>query len=207
MQTIGRYVVEGELGRGSSGVVYRAKDPIIGRIVAIKRIQLDEYVDPAERQRVRERLFREAQSAGILSHPGIVTVYDIQEEQGSVFIFMEYVEGLTLEQVLLSPMPAEKAQAILQQAAAALDYAHSKGIVHRDIKPANQIVTPEGGVKITDFGVARMQSHQTTHNGTLMGTPNYMAPEQIRGDAAAPASDQFSLAARSETLPSGFPAR
>ena len=194
MQTIGRYVVEGELGRGSSGVVYRARDPIIGRIVAIKCIRLDDFANPNERRKMRERLFREAQSAGILSHPGIVTVYDTQEETGSVYIFMEFVEGQTLEQVMLTPLASEYVQSLLQQAAAALDYAHSKGIIHRDIKPANLIVTSDGRLKITDFGVARMQSQQTTHTGSLTGTPNYMAPEQIQGKPCAPASDQFSLA-------------
>ncbi len=194
MQTIGRYVVEGEAGRGASGVVYRARDPLIGRVVAIKQIRLDEVADPAERQRIHERLFREAQSAGSLSHPGIVTVYDIQEELGSAFIFMEYVEGETLEQLLprkqLSP---SQTRSVLEQTAAALDFAHSKGIIHRDIKPANLIVTREGLVKIADFGVARMQSQNTTHTGTLLGTPTYMAPEQIQGKPADARADQFSL--------------
>ena len=194
MQTIGRYVVEGEAGRGSSGVVFRARDPIIGRIVAIKQIRLDDVADPTERQRIHERLFREAQSAGSLSHPGIVTVYDIQEERGSAFIFMEYVEGQTLEMLLprkqLSP---EQIRSILEQTATALDYAHAKGIIHRDIKPANLMVTPQGIVKIMDFGVARMQSQNTTHTGTLLGTPTYMAPEQIQGKPADARADQFSL--------------
>ncbi len=194
MQTIGRYVVEGEAGRGSSGVVFRARDPIIGRTVAIKQIRLDDVADPNERQRIHERLFREAQSAGSLSHPGIVTVYDIQEERGSAFIFMEYVEGQTLELLLprkqLSP---EQIRSILEQTATALDYAHAKGIIHRDIKPANLMVTPQGIVKIMDFGVARMQSQNTTHTGTLLGTPTYMAPEQIQGKPADARADQFSL--------------
>ena len=194
MQTIGRYVVEGEAGRGASGVVYRARDPLIGRVVAIKQIRLDEVADPAERQRIHERLFREAQSAGSLSHPGIVTVYDIQEELGSAFIFMEYVQGETLEQLLpRKQLSSSQTRSILEQTAAALDFAHSKGIIHRDIKPANLIVTSEGIVKIADFGVARMQSQNTTHTGTLLGTPTYMAPEQIQGKPADARADQFSL--------------
>ncbi len=194
MQTIGRYVVEGEAGRGASGVVYRARDPLIGRVVAIKQIRLDEVADPAERQRIHERLFREAQSAGSLSHPGIVTVYDIQEELGSAFIFMEYVQGETLEQLLpRKQLSSSQTRSILEQTAAALDFAHSKGIIHRDIKPANLIVTREGLVKIADFGVARMQSQNTTHTGTLLGTPTYMAPEQIQGKPADARADQFSL--------------
>lgn len=196
MQTIGRYVVEGEAGRGSSGIVYRARDPLIGRVVAIKQICFDTVPTPEERQRLRERLFREAQSAGQLSHPGIVTIYDIQEQQGSFAnIFMEYVEGETLEQILrkrtLSP---EETRSILEQTAAALDFAHQKGVVHRDVKPANLMVTPNGAVKIADFGIARMQSQNATlHNGALLGTPTYMAPEQIQAKPAGARADQFSL--------------
>ncbi len=196
MQTIGRYVVEGEAGRGSSGIVYRARDPLIGRVVAIKQICFDNVPTPEERQRLRERLFREAQSAGHLSHPGIVTIYDIQEQQDSFAnIFMEYVEGETLEQILrkrtLSP---QETRSILEQTAAALDFAHQKGVVHRDVKPANLMVTSDGAVKIADFGIARMQSQNATvHNGALLGTPNYMAPEQIQGRPAGARADQFSL--------------
>ena len=196
MQTIGRYVVEGEAGRGSSGIVYRARDPIIGRIVAIKQICFDNVPTPEERQRLRERLFREAQSAGQLSHPGIVTIYDIQEQQGSTAnIFMEYVEGETLEQILCKRMLSpEETRSILEQTAAALDFAHLKGVVHRDVKPANLMVTSDGVVKIADFGIARMQSQNATvHNGALLGTPTYMAPEQIQGKPAGARADQFSL--------------
>lgn len=196
MQTIGRYVVEGEAGRGSSGVVYRARDPIIGRIVAIKQICFDNVPTPEERQRLRERLFREAQSAGQLSHPGIVTIYDIQEQQGSsANIFMEYVEGETLEQILSKRMLSpEETRSILEQTAAALDFAHQKGVVHRDVKPANLMVTSDGVVKIADFGIARMQSQNATIlNGAILGTPTYMAPEQVQGKTAGARADQFSL--------------
>lgn len=196
MDQIGRYRVLGELGRGATGVVYRAQDPAIGRIIAIKTIRLSDFTDPAERQRLRERLFREAQSAGILSHPNIVTIYDIAEEQGMAYIFMECVDGPPLEKVLNSPeaIPSDVALALLRQTATALDYAHQKGIVHRDIKPANILIHERIHAKITDFGVARIMSQQMTQSGVMMGTPNYMSPEQVQGHAVDGRADQFSLA-------------
>ena len=196
MQRIGRYEVVSELGRGAMGVVYRAEDPAIGRTVAIKTIRLSDFSDPAENSRLRDRLFREAQSAGILSHPGIVTIYDIAEEGGFAYIFMEFVDGPTLEKILASenaPGPQEILN-ILRQVAAALDYAHRKGIVHRDIKPANIMIHEDGTPKIADFGVAKMLSQNMTQAGAIMGTPNYMAPEQVQGKPVDGRADQFSLA-------------
>ncbi len=186
----------GELGRGAMGVVYRAEDPAIGRTVAIKTIRLGELSDSSERERLRERLLREARSAGILSHPGIVTIYDVQEEGDTAYVFMEYVNGQTLEQLLGSggALEGNKILDVLRQTAVALDYAHGKGIVHRDIKPANVMVSVEGEAKITDFGVAKILSQQMTQAGTIMGTPNYMSPEQIQGESVDGRSDQFSLA-------------
>jgi serine/threonine protein kinase len=193
---IGRYRILDELGRGATGVVYRAQDPAIGRIIAIKTIRLSDFTDDSERERLRERLFREAQSAGMLSHPNIVTIYDIAEENGLAYIFMECVEGPPLEKVLNSPepMPADIALAILRQTATALDYAHQKGIVHRDIKPANVLIHERTHAKITDFGVAKIMSQQMTQSGVMMGTPNYMSPEQVQGHAVDGRADQFSLA-------------
>ena len=185
MERIGRYQVIGELGRGAMGIVYRAVDPAIGRTVAIKTIRLSEVIEPGERERMRERLFREAQSAGILSHPGIVTIYDIAEEGEVAYIFMEFVNGPTLERLLASDAPPE--------GDAALDYAHQKGIVHRDIKPANIMVTEDGRGKIADFGVAKIVSQQMTQAGQMMGTPNYMSPEQIQGAAVDGRADQFAI--------------
>ncbi len=176
MKQIGRYQILGELGRGAMGVVYRALDPAIGRPVAIKTIRLREITDESERERLRERLFREAQSAGIVSHPGIVTVYDVGDEDEVTYIAMEYVDGPTLETLMSGADPLEPARAldILKQTAAALDFAHKKGIVHRDIKPANIMLTADGVAKITDFGVAKLsQSQQMTQAGTVVGTPNY----------------------------------
>ncbi len=196
MDQIGRYRVLGELGRGATGVVYRAQDPAIGRSIAIKTIRLSDFTDPAERQRLRERLFREAQSAGILSHPNIVTIYDIAEENGLAYIFMECVDGPPLEKVLNSPQPiaSDLALSLVRQTATALDYAHQKGIVHRDIKPANILIHERSHAKITDFGVARIMSQQMTQSGVMMGTPNYMSPEQVQGHAVDGRADQFSLA-------------
>jgi serine/threonine protein kinase len=178
------------------GVVYRALDPAIGRTVAIKTIRLASIDDPRERAQQRERLFREAQSAGILSHPHIVTIYDVAEEGENAYIFMEFVDGPTFQQVLEHSEPLDPAFFIsmLRQCASALDYAHRKGIVHRDIKPAN-IMLAEGTVaKIADFGIARVDSRQMTQAGVILGTPNYMSPEQFSGAAVTGRADQFSLA-------------
>jgi serine/threonine-protein kinase len=177
------------------GVVYQAQDPAIGRTVAVKSIRIGEIADPREQQRVRDRIFREAQSAGVLSHSHIVTIYDIQEEGDVAYIFMEYIEGSTLEKILLDEKPPEKEHilSLLRQTAAALDFAHSKGIIHRDIKPANIMVRRDWTAKIADFGIAKMQSQSLTQTGLVVGTPNYMSPEQIQGKSVDSKADQFSL--------------
>jgi len=202
MDRIGRYKIVRELGRGAMGVVYHAIDPNIGRPVAIKTIQLGGNRTPEEQDRLRERLFREARSAGILSHPGIVTIYDVEQQGDLAYIAMEYVDGPTLDQVLAEPQAIEPGLmfSILAQTAIALDYAHQKGIVHRDIKPANiMIAGPNSGtpgtVKITDFGIAKVTaSEQFTMTGAILGTPHYMSPEQVQGQSVDGRSDQFSLA-------------
>ena len=195
MQQVGRYQIVGELGRGAMGIVYKALDPAIGRTVAIKSIRLRDLTDPSERDRLRERLFREAQSAGILSHPNIVTIYDIMEADGLAYIFMEFVNGPTLEKMLGAPQAPDKESLLsfLRQTATALDYAHKKGIVHRDIKPANIMVHEDGSAKIADFGVAKIMSQNMTQAGTMMGTPSYMSPEQVQGAGISGRSDQFAL--------------
>ena len=178
------------------GIVYKAQDPAIGRTIAIKSIRLHDLTDEAERARLRERLFREAQSAGILSHPNIVTIYDIAEEDGLAYIFMEFVNGPPFEKMLKVDKTPDKETllSIFRQTAAALDYAHKKGIVHRDIKPANIMIHEDGTAKITDFGVAKIMSQQMTLAGTMMGTPSYMSPEQVQSTTITGAADQFSLA-------------
>ncbi len=177
------------------GVVYHAIDPNIGRPVAIKTIQLGNR-KPEEQERLRERLFREARSAGILSHPGMVTIYDVEHQGDVAYIAMEYVDGPTLDQLLSEEaITPERMFSILGQAAAALDYAHQKGIVHRDIKPANIMIARDGTVKITDFGIAKFTaSEQFTMTGAIVGTPHYMSPEQVQGLGVDGHSDQFSLA-------------
>ena len=200
MNQAGRYQLLEQLGRGGMGIVYKALDPAIGRTVAIKTIHLSELTDSAERQRVRERLLREAQSAGILSHPNIVTVYDVLEREDYAYIVMEYVRGESLASMLRDRTLPDSAALLLflRQVSDALDYAHRKGIIHRDIKPANIIIAePSPGertAKIADFGVAKFISHDITHSGTMIGTPNYMSPEQIQGLPMDGQSDQFSLA-------------
>ena len=182
MDRIGRYKVVRELGRGAMGVVYHAIDPNIGRPVAIKTIQLGEQRTAEEQERLRERLFREARSAGILSHPGIVTIYDVEQQDGLAYIAMEYVDGPTVDQWLAEQrsVPAEWMFSILAQTANALDYAHQKGIVHRDIKPANIMIAADGTAKIANFGIAKVSaSEQFTVTGSIVGTPHYMSPEQV----------------------------
>ncbi len=196
MARIGRYEIVSELGRGAMGVVYRARDPKIGRELAVKTVRLAEHADPEEIADLRERLFREAQSAGRLSHPGIVTIFDADEEGGLAYFTMELVEGRKLSEYRVSELAPETRIGfiadLLSMAGSALDYAHAKGVVHRDIKPANIMVT-SSGVKIMDFGVARISSSQLTRTGTIIGTPNYMSPEQVRAEPIDGRSDQFSL--------------
>ncbi|MCX6596087.1 MAG: serine/threonine protein kinase [Acidobacteria bacterium] len=189
-QFIGRYQILGELGRGAMGIVYRAHDPAIGRTVALKTFPVG--AGSAEAQRLR----REAKVTGVLSHPGIVTVYDVVESGEAVYICMECVEGPTLESLMSSnrALSPKTVLDIIRQAAIALDYAHSKGIVHRDIKPGNLMLHQDRVVKITDFGIAKIMAEDATLTGPALGTPNYMSPEQIQMKPVGGRCDQFSLA-------------
>ena len=171
MECIGRYQIVKELGRGAMGIVFQAVDPTIGRTVAIKTIRLSDVTNTQERNKLRERLFREARSAGILSHPNIVTIYDMQEEDDLTYIAMEFVDGPTLDALMseAKAIPKDGVLRILRESAAGLDYAHQKGIVHRDIKPANVMLDTTGKVKITDFGIAKVtSSEQFTMTGTIV---------------------------------------
>jgi serine/threonine protein kinase len=201
VQQIGRYQIVEELGRGAMGVVYRALDPTIGRTIAIKSIRLSDVSDNSERQRLRDRLIREAQSAGRLSHRNIVTIYDVLEQDGVAHVFMEFVNGPSLEKMMAGYTLPDKAALLhfIREIASGLDYAHRKGIVHRDIKPGNLMLhfdssSAERIAKVTDFGVAKFVSQQMTQAGVMMGTPNYMAPEQILGAEVSGKTDQFALA-------------
>jgi serine/threonine protein kinase len=193
----GRYVVSRELGRGGMGIVYEATDPQIGRRLAIKIINFQSLTTIEESAVLRERLFREARSAGALSHPGIVVIYDVGEDNQMAYIAMELVDGPSLHQVLASGHRLDPTQALdfLRQAAAALDHAHQCGIVHRDVKPANIMLHQKNQVKIADFGIAKIAFEpKYTMTGTSMGTPDYMSPEQIEAQPTDGRSDQFSLA-------------
>src|SRR5689334_8327743 len=166
---LGRYEIVDEIGKGAMGVVYLARDPVIGRLVALKTFRIGYSIRDHELQQFRARFIREAQSAGILSHPGIVTIHDVVEESedGMAFIAMEYVRGTNLKQILQSgqPMTLTRVGDIVTQVADALDYAHSQGVIHRDIKPANIILTADNRVKITDFGIAKLDTSNLTQEG------------------------------------------
>src|SRR3989338_6923369 len=192
--TIGRYEIVEELGRGAMGVVYKGVDPTMKREVAIKTVHFDD-VDADTIQIVKDRFFREAESAGNLNHPNIVTIYDVGEEADLAYIAMELLKGKTLEKWCKKSnlLPSKTVLKVIGQISEALDYAHRNGIVHRDIKPANIMILSKGEIKITDFGIARIQSSSHTKTGIVMGTPVYMSPEQIAGKKVDGRSDLFSL--------------
>ena len=196
---LGRYEVVRELGKGAMGIVYLAKDPLIGRLVALKTIRAAAHADDDETKEFQQRFIREAQAAGILNHPSIVTVHDIGQDDGlnTSFIAMEYVEGQNLKEVLSQgrALTFEQIGDIIIQVADALDFAHAKGIVHRDVKPANIILLDGLRAKITDFGIAKIASGgaNLTSTGQFLGTPNYMAPEQIKGAPVDGRTDIFAL--------------
>lgn len=199
MERLGRYEIIDEVGRGAMGVVYRARDPLIDRTVALKAI-IAAGLNSREAEGFRMRFSREAQAAGRLSHPGIVTIYDVgeQEETHTPYLVMEYIAGRTLSTAVVEadqPLSPDSLLDIIEQVAEALDYAHREGIVHRDIKPANILVTPQGRAKIADFGVAKLRLTQTqmTNAGDLLGTPSFMSPEQVDGKPLDGRSDLFSL--------------
>jgi serine/threonine-protein kinase len=192
---IGRYEILDEVGQGAMGTVYRARDPLIERTVAIKTVliaQLQQEGADAE-----SRFLREAQSAGRLSHPNIVTIYDVGETDGLAYIAMEYLPGATLRDIMnKGPMPLDLVLDTATQMAEALAFAHEHGVIHRDIKPANVVVTGQRGrVKLTDFGIAHLLNSDHTQTGQMLGSPRYMSPEQAMGRVIDGRSDIFSLGA------------
>jgi serine/threonine-protein kinase len=194
--SIGRYRVQGVLGQGAMGVVYRAHDPAIDRTVAIKLIRAD-LLATAERAEYLQRFQHEAQAAGRCSHPNIVALHDMgADADGNPFLVMEYVEATSLDRLLNpgAPLPVAESVSIVVQVLDALDCAHRLGVVHRDIKPANILVLDGQRVKVADFGVARLLASDLTQAGVMVGTPSYMSPEQCLGDEAGPQSDLFSVA-------------
>ena len=195
---IERYEIQEIIGRGAMGVVYRARDPIIGRVVALKTLVLPDALQPTQRHDTLVRFSREARAAGILSHPNIVTVYDVVEgdgEDSSAWIAMEYVEGRTLRDMVPHGemrQPWEIIE-IAMQVARALDYAHRRGIVHRDVKPANILIRTDGLVKLADFGVARCEASELTRSGQSVGSPSYIAPEILQDQPADGRADLYSF--------------
>ena len=189
--SFGRYEVRGIVGEGSMGRIYEGYDPLGNRTVAIKALRPENFTSES-RDEYLKRFRREAQAAGALSHPSIVTIYDVGED----YFVMELLHGQTLQSILQETgrLGFDEAMAILDPVAAALDYAHEQGIIHRDIKPANIMVLPDGRVKLTDFGIAHLSSTVMTASGMFLGSPCYMAPEQVQTSEASPRADLFSLA-------------
>lgn len=193
---LGRYQVEKELGKGAMGVVYLGKDPKIGRVVAIKTMALSQEFEGDELVEVKERFFREAETAGRLAHPNIVTIYDAGEEHDLAYIAMEFLKGQDLVPYTKpgALLPVPQVLSIIARVAEALGYAHQQNVVHRDIKPANIMYEPESdSPKVTDFGIARVTDSSKTKTGMVLGTPSYMSPEQLAGKKVEGRSDLFSL--------------
>jgi len=195
IRKIGRYDILEIIGKGSMGLVYKALDPKINRLLAIKTIRFSDEFDEDVIQEIKDRFFREAEIAGRLSHPSIVTIHDLGEDQDLTYMAMEYLEGEDLENFVSKKnlLPLRKVLDVVASVAEALDFAHNTDVIHRDIKPANIRLLKSGGVKVTDFGIARAISSSRTKTGVILGTPNYMSPEQIMGQKVDPRSDIFSL--------------
>src|SRR5262245_41378008 len=193
LQRLGKYEIVGKIGQGAMGEVYRAHDGILNRDVAIKTMSAAIGSD----DELRKRFHREAQSAARLNHPNIITVYDFGEEQGKIYMAMELLEGHDLKDVIgrHTPLTLDQKIGLIEQITEGLAFAHAKDVVHRDLKPANIHIQPNGQVKIMDFGLAKLASSDMTRAGMIMGTPNYMSPEQVRGEKADSRSDVFSLGA------------
>jgi serine/threonine-protein kinase len=190
---LGKYRIDSVLGKGAMGVVYKAFDPYIERVVALKTIRKELFSD-SQQEDLISRFKNEAQAAGRLNHPNIVMVYDYGEDSESAYIAMEFVEGTPLNTLILPGQPTalSRVNAWMSDLLLALEYAHSRGVVHRDIKPANLMITTTARVKVSDFGIARIDSSTLTQTGSMIGTPSYMSPEQFRGETVDGRSDVFS---------------
>ena len=203
---LGRYEVVGELGQGAMGVVYKATDPLIDRIVAIKTITLS--LAQEEREEYEARFYQEAKAAGRLSHPNIVTIFDVGRSGDIAYIAMEFLQGRELRDILNDEklLPVDQVLDIVAQVALGLAYAHEHGIIHRDVKPSNIMVLRDGHAKITDFGIARMASASVrTQTGMVLGSPKYMSPEQVMGKLTDQRSDIFSLGVMLYEMLTGLP--
>ncbi len=195
-EKLGRYKIVHKLGQGAMGIVYRALDPMINREVALKAIPLATEFDADEIEEARAKFFREAEMAGRLNHPHIVTIYDAGEDHGTAYIAMELLRGRHLVDHTSEPklLPVAQALELAARIADALHYAHQRQVIHRDIKPANVMYdAPSGQLKITDFGIARLTDSGRTRTGIVLGTPSFMSPEQLQGRALTGQSDVFSL--------------
>ena len=195
VRTIGRYEILSTLGRGNMGEVFRARDPMIGRMVALKTRRFDLVYEQKDIKFVTDRFFEEARIAGNLVHPNIVTIFDVGRDGDYCFMAMELLEGENLtsynkEEVLLPP---PKAVDLVKRVCLALDFAHSNNVIHRDIKPANLMFTRDGKIKITDFGIAMVARPDHSNEFQVMGTPSYMSPEQTKGLNLTKETDFFSL--------------
>jgi serine/threonine-protein kinase len=202
----GRFEVQKELGKGAMGVVYLGKDPKIGREVAIKTMALAQEFEPEELGEIKDRFFREAETAGRLSHPNIVTIFDTGEEHDYCYIAMELLKGGDLAPYVKQGnlLPIEKVVSIIARVSDALGYAHRQGVVHRDVKPANMMYDPASDtLKVTDFGIARLTDSSKTKTGMVLGTPSFMSPEQLAGKKIEGRSDLFSLGVSLYQLLSG----
>jgi len=193
--TVGRYEIIGEVGKGAMGIVYKARDPKINRLVAVKTIRFSDEIEAEEIKEVKARFLREAELAGKLSHPSIVSIYDVGEDYDLTYMAMEFLEGETLRRFCSreSLLSLRQVLFLITETALALDYAHSMGVIHRDIKPGNIMLLKDGRVKVTDFGIAKAVSSSQTRSGVVLGTPSYMSPEQINGYNLDGRSDIFSL--------------
>jgi serine/threonine protein kinase len=192
---VGRYEILGELGRGGMGIVYRAKDPVIGRTVAVKTIRLSEEGTGMSHAQLVERFQTEARAAGLLTHPNIVVIHDAGEADGLYYIALELVNGKSLQSLLDAgqKFPLPRLLHIMEQVCSALQFAHGHNVVHRDIKPANIMLTGDDIVKVTDFGTAKILQYGASKQTAVMGTPGYMSPEQIKGKPVDGRTDIFSL--------------